>query len=105
MADRLQKLLHLSEETYLLVSAVGHDAVGFFTIMVDRHCQLNGSKVTRTLSHIFFAGGTFEVSVDGTKMRVIETFLPRSKTRFILQFYDVRDMLHVTPFVEYIECH
>jgi len=73
--------------------------------MVDRDGQLDDAKMTRTLNHVLFASGTFVVAIDGTQMRVVETFLSRSKTRIILQIYDVRSMLQVTSFAEYTEWH
>jgi hypothetical protein len=86
MADCLQDLLDLSEKPCLRVSAVQQERLVSITIMVDRHRQFDGSKVAGTLGHILFTGGTFEVSIDGAQMRVVETFLPGPKTRFILQF-------------------
>lgn len=73
--------------------------------MVDRHGQLDGSKVTWTLGHVLFAGGTFEVAIDGSQMRIVETFLARSQTGFILQFYDVRNMLQVTQIAASMKRH
>ena len=73
--------------------------------MIHRYCQFDGSKMTRTLGHVLLAGCTFEVAIDRTQMRVIETFFSRSKTRFILQFYSVRNMLQVTSFAEHMEQH
>jgi hypothetical protein len=73
--------------------------------MVDRDGQLDDPKMTRTLSHVLFASGTSEVAIDGTQMGVVETLLSRSKTCIILHIYDVRSMLQVTSFAEYIELH
>lgn len=103
MTDCLEELLNFSEESCLKVSMVAQGGLERRTIMVDRHRQLDGSKMTRTFSHVFFASGTFEVAIDRTQMRVVETFLSRSKTSFILQFYDVRNVLQVTAFVKYSE--
>ena len=45
--------------------------------MVDWFCQLDMAKVTRTLGHILIAGAAFELTVDGSKSRVVESILPR----------------------------
>jgi hypothetical protein len=85
MADCLQELFDLSEETCLRVSAVDPRRLMILTVMVDRDGQFDGSKVARAFEHVLLAGGTLEVAIDGSKMRVVETFLSRSKTRFILR--------------------
>lgn len=95
MTNCLEELFNFSKETCLKVNMVAQGGLIRCTIMVDRYGQLNGSKMTRTFSHVFLASGTFEVAIDRTQMRVVETFLSRSKTRFILQVYDVRNVLHV----------
>jgi hypothetical protein len=105
VTDGLQDLLDLSKKACVGVSELEHERLVILTIMVDRHCELDSSKMARTLSHVFFAGGTFEVAIDSTQMRVIETFFSRPKTRFILQFYEVRNMLQVTRFAEHTEQH
>ena len=98
MADSLQDLFNLSKEPYLSMSKVGEqERMVRLTVMVDGHGQLDDSEVTRTLGHVLFAGGTFEIAINSTQMRIVQTFFSRSKTRFILQFYDVRNMLQVTP--------
>ena len=103
MTDCLEELLDFSKETCLIVSMVAQGGLVKCTIMIDRHRQLDGSKMTRTLGHVFFASGTFEVTIDRTQMRIVETFLSRSKTRFILQFYEVRNVLQVMAYVKYSE--
>jgi hypothetical protein len=106
MANRFQDLLDLSKESCLGVSETDEqERLVRLTVMVDRHRQLDDSKVTRTLGHVLFAGGTFEVAIDGTQMRIVQTFFSRSKTRFILRFYDVRNMLQVTRFARSMEWH
>ena len=71
VANRLQYLLDLSKKTYSLVSEVQQERPLSITIMVDRHSQLDDSKVTWTLGHVFFAGGTLEVAIDRAQMRVV----------------------------------
>jgi hypothetical protein len=52
-------------------------------IMIDRSVQLDDTKMTWALGLIFFAGRASEVSIDGTEMRIVRTFLTRSEALII----------------------
>lgn len=52
-------------------------------IVIDRSCEFDGTKVTRTLSHILFTCTAFEVAVDSSEMRIVRTFLTRSEALLI----------------------
>ena len=41
--------------------------------MKNRLCQFDVTKVTRTFRHILVASGALELSVDGTKSRVVQS--------------------------------
>ena len=51
--------------------------------MVDRFSQLDHTKVTRALSHVLFASRAFELTIDGTEMRIVGAFFTRSQTLII----------------------
>lgn len=57
MADDLQNLLDFLDETG----------------MVDRLCQLNVTKMARTLAHGLGTGRASELSIDGSELGVVET--------------------------------
>jgi len=61
VADHLQQLLDLFEETR----------------MIDRLCQLDMTEMTRALGHILVASGAFELSVDGSETRVVQSLIAR----------------------------
>lgn len=61
MADHLQQLLDFLNETRV----------------INRLCQFDVSKMARTFSHILIAGRAFELSVDRSKARVVESLVPR----------------------------
>jgi hypothetical protein len=67
VADSLEDLLDL-----------GHEP-----IVVDWSSKLDDAKVSRTFSHVFFAGITLEVAVDRAEMGVVRTFLSGSEALLI----------------------
>ena len=67
MADHLQQLLDLLDKPR----------------MINRLCQLDVTEVARTLGHILIAGSTFELPVDGSKPRIVESLVPRLRLTLV----------------------
>jgi hypothetical protein len=59
------------------------------TDVEDWSGKLDVTKVSRTFRHSFVAGGTFEGSVDGTQMRIVQTSLTWLDLLLILMAEDV----------------
>lgn len=68
--------------------------------MIDRLCQLDMTEMTRTLGHILVASGALELSVDGTKSRVVQSLIARLCSSLVhgLRVQDVADT-HILDFL------
>lgn len=67
MANGLQDFLDLTHEP----------------IVIDGSSKLDDSKVAWALSHVLFTSTAFEIAIDGSKMRIVRTFLSRFEALLI----------------------
>lgn len=54
------------------------------TDMEDGRGKLDMPKVSRTLGHALIAGGAFEGTVDGSKVRIVQAAFARLHLLFVL---------------------
>ena len=73
----------LGQYVYLWVRT-GAKLRGRLTIMIDRLVKLDMPEVPGALSHELLASTAFEVTIDRSKMRIIQTFFTRSLSLLIL---------------------
>lgn len=86
VADSLQQLLDLGEKTYACQYDLGPaTGVNQHTNVVNRSCELDVAKVSRTFLLALLTSLAIPLSIDGSQARVIQTFCPRSRPLLILQ--------------------